>query len=64
MYSVCASAFCGITAESGPAWSCFVLWMLRITEGTLVLVDRLDVEVAIKWLFYSLLPLTSYHIQL
>lgn len=62
--SVCGSAFCGITAESGPAWSCFVLWTLKITEGTLVPFDRLDREVAIKWLFYSLWPLTSHHIQL
>lgn len=36
---------------------------LRITEGTLVPVDRLDTKVAIKWLFNPHSPLTSHHVQ-
>lgn len=47
-----------------PGLFCALDSKLRITEGTLVSVDRLDMEVAIKWLFYPPLPLTSHHVQL
>ena len=42
MHSVCVSAFFGIVAESGPAWSfCALDPKLRITEGTVPLLTRL-----------------------
>lgn len=48
----CLALFCALDSE------------LRIAEGTRVPVDRLDIHVAIKWLLYPLLPLTSRHAQL
>lgn len=47
-----------------PGLFCALESKLRITEGTLVSVDRRDMEVVIKWLFYPLLPLTSHHVRL
>jgi hypothetical protein len=49
-----------------PGLFCALDSKLRITEGTLVPVDRLDRDVAIKRLFYPLssLPLTPHRTAL
>lgn len=46
-----------------PGLFCALDSKLRITEGTLVPVDRLDMDVAIKWLFYPPSPLTPQHVE-
>lgn len=46
-----------------PGLFCALDSKLRITEGTPVPVDRLDMDVALKWSFYPPSALTPQHVD-